>query len=204
VATMQRVVQLHPPPPIFDRANAFLRMNNLMENVAEAEANLNEVQTLLEADPENVPGLMVMGLVQERQGGFDAARDTYERVLKRFPAFSPAMKSLARLYLGPLKDSDKAYDYAARAREALPQDAEVARLLGLIEYQRADYRRAAQLLAESIGSFPVDAELHYRLGMAQNKLNGPAAGKTALTKALELEPDSPLAPEAKQILAELN
>jgi len=203
VATMERVVQMKPSSPISDQSSAFLRMNVLMTNSTEAEANISEVQALLEADPEYVPGLMVLGLVQERKSEFTAARDTYERILKQFPAFSPAMKSLARLYFSPPGDLDKAYDYATRAREALPQDMEVSRLLGLIEYQRADYRRAAQLLAESAGSFQADAELHYRLGMAQNKLNGALAGKTALTKALQLAPESPLAAEAKQILDEL-
>jgi tetratricopeptide (TPR) repeat protein len=204
VVAMERVVQLKPASRILDEATTFLRMDAVMDNLTEAEANLAEVQTRLEAEPDYVPGLMVMGLVQEQRGDFMAALGSFERILRRFPGFSPAVKASARLCFGPMKDIDKAHGYAVRAREALPQDTEVARLLGLIEYQRSDYSRAAQLLSESAGSFATDAELHYRLGMAQYQLKAESASRLALTRALELSPDSPLAGEARKILAELN
>lgn len=203
VEVMEKVVQMGSSSSQAVQAAKFLKMNALLANPSEAEAEIAEVHTLLEADPDHLPALMVTGLIQERKGEFKAARDTYEHVLKRYPLFSPALKCLARLYFDPLQDPAKAYDYAVRAHQALPQDAAVGRMLGLIEYDRGDYLRAAQLLVESAGSFPKDAELQYRLGMAQHRLNANEDSKRALTKALELAPDSPLAVAAKRILAEL-
>jgi len=81
---------------------------------------------------------------------------------------------------------------------------EVARLLGSLTFERGEYPRAVELLQECTPASKGDAELFYKLGMAQFKLKQNKECKVSLNKALALAPNSQLASEAKRLLAELN
>src|SRR5262249_53668443 len=64
----------------------------------------------------SVPALMLLGMLQEQQKNFDAARDAYEKLLSISPNFFLALNNLAELYFR-LEQIDKAYDLANKARE---------------------------------------------------------------------------------------
>lgn len=203
VAAMRQVVEAQSASPRLEDARTFVQVNALLGNPAQAVAASGQVQAILKKQPDHVPALMVQGLIQETQSDFPAARDAYERVLRQMPQFTPASKALALLYFERLNDPSKAYDHALKAREAFPQDRQVARVLGMLSYQRGEFARAAELLAESASQFPADANLFYSLGVAQYKLKQSRESKESLTKALAMAPDSPLAAEAKRLLSEL-
>ena len=90
-----------------------------------------------------------------------------------------------------------------KAREALPDDADVAKTLGIVVYQRGDYKRAAQLLQESSEKRTADAELYYYLGMARYQLKEKSESKRALRQAVELNASPRFIEEARKVLAEL-
>jgi tetratricopeptide (TPR) repeat protein len=149
---------------------------------------------------------MVSGMLKEEKGDSLAACQNYERVLTRFPDFTPARKRLAELY-GNLGDDAKTYEMATKAREALPGDTEVARSLGIVLYRRGgadNFRRAAQLLDESVSKGTEDGQAFYYLGMARFQLKQRQECKTALERALALNIQPKLADDAKKILAQLN
>lgn len=203
LAAMQQVVAAQPPSPRLEEARTFVQLHALQSDRTQAVAAAGQVREILKTRPDYVPALMVQALIRETQNDFPAVRDVYERVVKQTPQFTPASKALALLYFERLNDLARAYDHALKAREAFPQDRQVARLLGLISYQRGEFSRAAQLLAESAPQYPTDGNLFYCLGIAQYKLKQSRESKEALTKALALAPNSPLAAEAKRLLAEL-
>lgn len=203
VVTMRKVTGPRVSTARLAEATQFLEMNELMFNPKEAIASASKVASILQKQPDYVPALRVNGLLQESNGDFRGARDSYERVLKIFPTFSPANRSLAVLYASHLGDPAKAYEYATKAREAFPQDLQVARVLGDLAYQRNELPRAVQLLKESVSAYAQDAELFYTLGVAHYKLKQSKESKDALTKAMSLSPGSPRATEAKRILTEL-
>lgn len=190
-------------PPRSEQAKTFVRMQSLLRDPAQADAASAQVQELLKLQPDYAPALMVLAGIMERKGNFTAARDSYERILKVTPAFAPADRQLAFLYYGSLKSPSEAYAHALKAREAFPQDAEIARLLGILAYERGEFSRAIQLLLGAVARFPNDAEVIYRLGFAQYKLKQSKESKSTLSKALTLAPSSTLAPEAKRMLADL-
>jgi len=200
---MQKVVGLKATPSRLEEATRFLEMNKLLRRPEEATASASKVAAVLQKEPDYVPALCVNGILQELKRDFPGARDTYERILKIRPLFAPAHRSLALIYATHLNDLQKAYDHATKARASYPQDPQVSRLLGSLEYQRGEFPRAVQLLKESAPAFPQDAELFYTLGMAHYKLKQSRECKDALTKAVGLSPNSPQATEAKRVLAEL-
>ena len=68
---------------------------------------------------------------------------------------------------GDSSNDKKAYELAAKAREALPDDPDLAKALGIVTYRQGDYARAVNLLKESNRNRGGDAQLMYYLGMAQ-------------------------------------
>ena len=146
---------------------------------------------------------MVMAVVAEQKPDVAAAKQTYEKILARYPEFSPAQKRLAILYASNPGDGQKALDAATKARQAFPDDAELAKAFGIIVYRQGDFARAASLLRESAGKLDRDSELMYYLGMAQFRLNKRAESKQTLQRALELGLKDELAADARKNLASL-
>ena len=106
---------------------------------------------------------------------------------------------------GVVSDSDPAFEYEEtrnKARAAFPDNAELAKALGILLYRQADYSRAASLLKESAAKRPTDADAFFYLGLAQVQLKD-AAAKTSLQRALELNLPADHAAEARKALAGL-
>src|SRR5205807_67196 len=102
--------------------------------------------------------------------------------------FAPAAKRLAIIYADQGEDQ-KAYELASRTRQVLPDDAEVARTLGIVLYRRGgteNYRNAALLLDESLRKGDENGRAMYYLGMAHYQLKQPKQCKNALQRALAL------------------
>ena len=199
---MERALKVAPAPEISADAQSFLRMTALDKNPKDAVTLEAEVQKVLKADPNYVPALTVRAAIEEQRGEAKTAIATYTAVLKVYPEFAPAQKRLANLYLDDPTALDAAYDFAMKARKALPDDPELARTLGEISYQKKDYSRALQLLQESARVTPLDAKGSYYLGASQLQLNQKTQGTEALERALTAGLQEPFASEAKRLLAE--
>jgi tetratricopeptide (TPR) repeat protein len=184
-------------------AQRFVSLCSLSTNLGRVKESAGQVQEILKAEPDYGPALMVAGIFYQNRGDLSAARLTWEKLLARYPLFAPANKYLAAIYAANPTENQKAYDFALKAREAFPDDSEVAKTLGIITCQRKDYSRAAQLLKESRRKQANDGELCYYLGTAHVALKENLEAKEALQKALQLNVDPKLATEARKLLAEL-
>jgi tetratricopeptide (TPR) repeat protein len=199
---MERTLRVAPAPEISEDGQSFLRMTALDRNPKEAVTLEPEIQKLLKADPNYVPALGVRAAMEEQRGEAKTAIATYTAILKVYPDFAPAQKRLADLYLDDPAALDTAYEFAVKARRAMPDDPELARTLGEISYQRKDYSRALQLLRESARGTPLDAKGSYYLGASQWQLKQKPQATEALEKALAAGLQEPFASEAKRLLAE--
>lgn len=201
--TMQKALQTGAAFTRSNEARRFLAVSPLWAKPAQAQEAAAQVGEMLKADPHYVPALIAAAAAYEQQGRFDAARDACDAALGQFPLFAPAQKIEARVYAERLGDYQKAYDPAVKAREAFPEDPEVAKTLGIVMYRRGDYKRAAQLLAESARKRGGDAEVFFYAGMAHYQLKEKNECKTALNQALTLNANARFVEEAKKVLAEL-
>ena len=199
-AVMQRVARSQPPSSRAELAKRFLAMNTLAANPVSVGAN--PIDQTLNTTPDYVPALMARAALQNQLGDAASAKTIYEKVLTIFPGFVPAKKQLVIFYAGNPGDDKKAYTLAAAAREALPNDPELAKAFGIIVYRTGDFARAASLLRESATKRTEDAEVFYYLGAAQAKLKQRPESQKSLQRALELKLKPDLATDAQRLLKE--
>ncbi len=199
---MERSLKASPTPENADDAKSFLALTALEEgDPASLGSAKAQIDAKLKTDPKYVPALMAEAALDLQTGNKAAATDQYRQVLERFPDFAPAQKRLALIYADDPAHSAEALDLASKARKALPDDPEVAQLLGQLNYQKKDYIRAIQLLQESAHNKPLDAIGLYYLGASQLAANEKPAGRKTLDQALAHGLKDPLAAEAKRALA---
>jgi tetratricopeptide (TPR) repeat protein len=187
--------------PAFSRAaeaRRFLSLTSPNSAVAGSQA-----QEILKSEPDYVPALMVMAVSNEQKGDVANAMQIYNKVLDRYPNFAPAQRSMAILCAANDKNNPHAYEFATKARAAYPDDPAVAKALGIILYQQADFTKAERLFKESVNGLNNDPETYFYLGMVQYKLKKSAECKASLQQALKLNLPATYSQEAKGVLAEL-
>ena len=186
-----------------EKSKTFLSMLGAVKDPSAVKAKTAEMDTCLQKDPSYVPALHLKAVAMEDERNFAAAAKAYEQVLGIFPLFRPATKRLAGLYAFSLGDDKRAYELAAKARDALPQDPEVARTLGILCCRRAEYDRGVMLLRESLRTRAEDAEAQFYLGMAYYRLKQSKEATQALQRALDLNLDGKQAEEARRAIGEM-
>jgi Flp pilus assembly protein TadD len=184
-------------------AKRFLTMLAYYENPQNLGAAEAQTMEALNANPNYVPGMMVLGLLQNQRGQSKEAILTFEKVISRFPQFCPAQRTLAILYSTDPAREKQAFDLATKARSAMPQDPVLAKTLGQLCHNRKDFQNAVRLLQETVANAPSDADALYYLGSSYHQLKDKVRAKDALQKALAAGLKEPLAKEANRIVGTL-
>jgi tetratricopeptide (TPR) repeat protein len=200
---MQKILANNPDSAQAADAKKFLAFTALDENQKQLMAAETEVQKELQSNPEYVPALMAQAALDAHHGQPKPAADIYSGILRRLPDFAPAQKRLALLYAQDSSNIAAAYDLAAKARKALPDDPELAELLGRLSYEKKEYPRAVQLLEESARKRQLDANSLFYLGMSQLQARQKTEARGVLSRALTVGLEEPFATEAKRALADL-
>jgi Flp pilus assembly protein TadD len=200
---MQKALTNNPDSAQAADARKFLTLTALGENPKELMAAESEVQQELKSNPDYVPALMAKATLDAQHSQIKPAMETYVEILRRFPDFAPAQKRLAALYVQGPSTVAAAYNLATKARKTLPDDPELAELLGRLSYEKKEYPRAIQLLQESARKRPLDADSLFYLGMSQLQARQKAEAQGVLNQALVAGLQEPRASEAKRALADL-
>ncbi|MGA2555643.1 MAG: tetratricopeptide repeat protein, partial [Verrucomicrobiota bacterium] len=197
--SMQRALQTGAPFDKLNDAKQFLEMMSLFNNPAQPQAAAR-VQQVLETNANYAPALVALGREQEHLGRGKEAERAYEKVLAAYSLFLPAIRQLAILYAQDGDNDSKAYSYAVKARSAYPDDEELAKAIGMVEYRRKEYAKSLQSLDQGVRNKRDDAELFWYLGMDYYELKQPAEAKKALKQALDLKLPAKLDGEARRVL----
>jgi Flp pilus assembly protein TadD len=184
-------------------ARRFLSLTALDENPKELLAAENEIQKELQADSQYLPALMAQAALDVQRGQIKPAAEMYKDILRRSPDFATAQKRLAALYAQEPSTTAAAYDLATKARKTLPDDVQLAELLGRLSYEKKEYQRAIQLLQESARKSTLNANSLFYLGMSQLQTKQTNEARDALNQALVGGLQEPLASEARHALADL-
>jgi tetratricopeptide (TPR) repeat protein len=199
--TLKKAVDAAVEFPGKDEARRRLAILAIEPRSANA-ADRNELQSYLKDRPNDPVALSRLAEIQIRDGAVDEALKSYEKVVATNPQFAPATRRLAVLYRERNVEDQKAFELTEKARQAYPQDPNIARALGILSYQRQYYPRAAELLQEAARVRADDSELQFYLGAAHYQLKQWNQCKAVLERALSLNPVPKLAEEARRISAE--
>jgi tetratricopeptide (TPR) repeat protein len=170
---------------------------------ARASQQSAAIDQALQADANYLPALAARVAAAQQKGDTNTALKTLDHILGRYPAFGPAIRTFAILSAGQPGDAAKPLAIATRAKELYPDDVQVDKALGILQYRRAEYQKAARTLAEVARKQPNDENAQFYLGMSHYQLKQPRESKAALKKAIELQPKAPFLAEAQRVLAEL-
>jgi tetratricopeptide (TPR) repeat protein len=163
----------------------------------------NSYKATIEKEPKALRALMGLGMIYEREQNYSKAREYYEKVLTINPDFVPAANNLAYIYVEHGGNIDVALNLAQKARERMPQDANVADTLGWIYYRKNVFSTAITYLKEAADKLPEQPVVRYHLGMAYHKNGNRDLARQELTKALSISKEFDGADEAKKTLESL-
>ena len=200
---LQKAVELDP-----NLGPAYLLLAQLYVASARHEQAIAKLSEAIDKNKDNktttIPALMQLAQLQQNLKRYEAARDTYEKLLAVSPNLPPALNNLAVLYSENLGQLDKGYGLAKKASEAAPNEPHFADTLGWIEFQRRNYANALRLLQDSAIKLPNSAEIQFHLGMAHYMMGDEASARAALQKAADATADFPGKAEARQRLEVLS
>src|SRR5439155_12374617 len=168
---------------------------------ASPELSISQLETMTKEQPNDVLSQIRLGEAYERQGASDKAAAAFEQALKLNPKLAAAITKLAQLNAGPLRNKEKALDYAKKARELAPADPQVAGMLGKIAYQSGNFTWSYSLLQEAARQRANDPSILHDLGWASYSFGKVNEARDVMQKALAAGSDFPEAADAKKFLA---
>ena len=182
---LQKAVQL--PSAFPQKAEAQQRLAVL---TVDAKTSTGETRAALDAflqqQPRDPVALTRLARLQARDGSIDQAIATYQKVIDANPLFAPALRDLALAYLARGGDDSKAFDIAAKARQAYPEDAEIAKTFGILNFKRGLFPQSAELLNQAAGSRRNDADIQLYLGKSYQQLKRWDDCRSALERAIAI------------------
>lgn len=166
----------------------------------EAEAKFKKV---VEKDEKNIGAHTLLGVVQNSLGKINEANKHYRRVLELAPKNPLAANNLAANLSDIGGNLDEALRFAQIAREAVPEDPNVADTLGWIYYKKGLIDMAYPLIADASRRLEKSAAVRYHHGMALSKKGKTKEATLELKAALSIDANFPGADEAKKTLSTL-
>jgi Flp pilus assembly protein TadD len=165
------------------------------------EGNYDGARTILTGlmagDQSNADANLVLGMVEDVSGRYEAAVKHYRRVLDVDSGNFIALNNLAYRLANQGGAADEALKLAQQAKELAPQNPAVDDTLGWAYYQKGLYKNAVTHLESSISSVAAPVRL-YHLAMAYAKVGQIQKADRALKAALQSAPGLPEAKAAQE------
>lgn len=182
---LQKVVQ--PPVTFAQKEEAQQRLDILtMDTRTTTGIARATLDTFLKQQPSDPAALTRLARMQARDGLPDQAVNTYQKAIDANPAFALALRDLALIYATRGTDDAKAFELATRARQAYPNDAEIAKAVGILNYRRGLFPQSVELLKQAAGSRREDADIQFYLAKSYQQLKKWDECKSTFERALAL------------------
>ncbi len=193
---------LSAPADFPGKADAQRRLVLLGDNSGQTKAlSPAELEALLKDQPDDPVARLQLAEAYERQGAFGKAAACYEEALKANPRLIGPAAKLAQLYAGPLKNNEKALEFARKARDLAPSDPRIAATLGNVAYQTGNSPWAYSLLQESSRRLENDPGVLHDYAWAAYSLGKVREAQQIMQRVVTAAPNSSEAQDARTFLA---
>jgi tetratricopeptide (TPR) repeat protein len=170
------------------RGDLYLRLGETYRRKGDDAGAVSVLQKAREILPDNIMVISTLALTLDHAGRWNDARQMYEASLKLDPNNGIAMNNLAFLMAEHNGDLDDALTKATKAKQLLPNTAEVADTLGWIYLKKNLSDNAIEIFRELVQKAPSQSTFRYHLGMALSQKGDRPRAIKELNDALKYNP----------------
>lgn len=195
-ALLKQIIEVSP-----SSLQAYAQLASIYASQKRLDAAVGEFEKIIARSPKAVGALTLTGILFETQQKTSEARKRYEQALAADPNAAVAANNLAMIYAANKENLDQALQLAQTAMAALPDSPEVSDTLGWVYYLKGLHSQAISALKNAVDRSPSRGEFKYHLGLAYSKNGDSWLARRELEAALALDGNSPLAAEARMVIA---
>jgi tetratricopeptide (TPR) repeat protein len=184
-------------------SDLYWRIGETYRRKGDFGAAVNYVQKAREIRPDNSGVVTTLALSLDSAGRKQEARQAYEALLKIEPTNAVALNNLAFILAEGGADLDQALTMAQRAKQLLPNLAEVSDTLGWIYLKKNLSDNAIQIFSDLVAKTPHKATYRYHLGMALSQKGDKRQAAKELQEALKSDPTKDERDKIQALLARL-
>jgi tetratricopeptide (TPR) repeat protein len=185
-AAYDKAIDLNPALP-----DAYLSLAGLYVQSHQEKQALDRLGDLVAKQTNNVTALLTIGVIHQKAGRYELARDAYQKLLAVDSNSPGALNNLAYVdseYLGKVDDG---LQLAERAKRLSPYDPRAADTLGWIQFKKHDYAAALGSILEGAEKLSGEPEVQMHLGMAYYMMGEEKPARVWLERALKSPTEFP-------------
>ncbi|MGA3186532.1 MAG: tetratricopeptide repeat protein [Bryobacteraceae bacterium] len=186
------------------------RSPDLLFQMAETERRKGDLNMAVDtfrrcsqAAPADTMCLTQLGLILDGTGKAEQAKPIYEQILKIQPDHPVALNNLAYIKAQEGVDLDQALTMSQRARQKMPNSAEVSDTLGWIYIKKNLSEDAVRLYKDLTDKYPANPTFHYHYGMALLQKGDKPLAKKEFETALSDKPSKDDATKIRDLLQKI-
>lgn len=170
--------------------DAFLhvRLGEIYRRVGKLDLSAGHFRKAIQLEPDQPSPKLQLAMQLDEQGQRGEARQLYEQLLKTQPNNVVVLNNLAYLMAESGTELDQALTLAQRAKQAMPQEVNVADTLGWIYIKKNLSDNAIDIYRDLTRRQPERSTFHYHLGMALFQKGDRTQAKQSLLTALRNKP----------------
>ena len=169
----------------------------------DTQKSIDSFEQARQAVPDNAGVTTTLAMIYDEAGRKDLARKNYEATLKLNPNDATALNNLAYLLAESNGNLDEALTYATRAKQRMPNFAEVADTLGWIYLKKNLTENALDTFKTLVLQAPQNPTYHYHYAMALSQKGDRVNAKKECEAALANRPPRALENEIRALMARL-
>jgi tetratricopeptide (TPR) repeat protein len=166
----------------------FLRIGETYRRKGDLGGSVTYLQKARDIDPGSSIIMSTLGLALDAAGRRQEAKQVYEATLKSDPGNPVILNNLAFLLAESGSDLDQALTLAQRAKQKLPNVAEVSDTLGWIYLKKNLSDNAIDIFKDLVAKQPHNSTYRYHLGMALSQKGDKRQALKELQEALKSDP----------------
>jgi tetratricopeptide (TPR) repeat protein len=202
ISYFQRVLNSLPASSR-QRGDIYLRIGETYRQKGDLANSIVALQQARQVLPDNLVVLSTLGLVLDTAGQWDQAKQVYQTIVRLDPNNGVILNNLAFLLAEHGGDLDDALSKAQRAKQLLPNLAEVSDTLGWIYLKKNLSDEAIDIFKDLVQKVPTEATYRYHLGMAFYQKGDKPRALQELENALKYNPKQGERDKIEQLIAKL-
>lgn len=180
------------------------RRGDIYRSLNKDKLAIRDYEAALAIDSKQPAINMSLGMLQQKHGEYEKAKNAYLSVIDHAPDAVLAYNNLAWMAAEKSSDLDLAVEWANKAARLAPESSEVFDTLGWVYRAKKDHNSATSAFKRATLLNPESATAFYHLGLSYMDQQDKTQAANAFNRAMQLGANSQLAKLAKESLNKLN